>query len=60
MSGILKSKAQYDRSLGKVQTTRMYREAMLQDLSNEIERVREEEVDNVILASNFNQDLQGE
>ena len=59
-SGILKSKAQYDRSLGKVQTIRTYREAMIQDLSNEIERAREEEVDDVILAGDFNQDLQGE
>ena len=42
-----------------MKTTRTYREAIIQDLSNEIKWARKEEVDDVILASDFNQDLKG-
>ena len=34
--GILKSRAQYDRCTGKVQTSRQYRNKLLKSLSNEL------------------------
>ena len=55
--GIMKSKVQYDRSTGEVKTTREYRKALLTNLSKEIIKSKEENVDNVMIARDFNQDI---
>jgi len=43
-SGILKSKAQYDRVGGEVKTTREYRTEMLRDLLTEINQIKNESI----------------
>ena len=56
----MKSKAYYDRSNGEVKTTRKYREELLQNLSEEITKFREDNVNDVIITGDFNQDIQSE
>ena len=56
-SGILKSKVQYDRVRGEVKITREYRTEMLRDLSTEINQIKNEGVQGIILTGDMNQDI---
>ena len=58
--GILKSKAQHDRSKGVVLTTRECRENLLSNLNEEVIKAMNENVSDIIIAGDFNQDIQGE
>ena len=59
-SGILTSRAQYDRHTGKVQTTKYYREEILEEIATEIRRVKSEGISDIIVSGDFNQDILSE
>jgi len=52
--GILKSRAQHDRYKEKVNTAKQYREELLEDITQEIKRVREEGVQAILVSGDFN------
>ena len=56
-SGILTSKAQYNKALGKTNTTKYYRSEILKNIINEIMQGKEEGVKECIVAGDFNQDI---
>jgi len=58
--GILKSRAQYDRRNGEVRMSRQYRDELLEKLSLEVEKARNEGVKDIIIAGDFNQDIDGD
>ena len=58
--GILKSRAQYDRCIGIVKTSRQYRDELLTDLSEEIRKAQEDDVKDFIIAGDFNQNVEGD
>jgi len=58
--GILKSRAQYDRRNGEVRTSRQYRDELLEKLLLEVEKARNEGVKDIIIAGDFNQDIDGD
>ena len=55
--GILKSKAQYDRIKGEVRTAKRYRDDMLNELSAEVQKAKDDGVDGVIIGGDFNQNI---
>ena len=57
---ILNSTAQYDRCSGEVQTSCQHRDDLLEQLSIEVKQARDENVDNIIIAGDFNQDIAGD
>ena len=56
-SGVLTSKAQYDRVSGEVKTTREYRTDMLNELTEEIGKLKAAGVTGIILTGDMNQDI---
>jgi len=56
-SGIMTSKAQYDRIEGKIRTAKEYREEILIEVSNEVQEQREKGISEYIIAGDMNQDV---
>ena len=57
---MLKSRAQHDRSSGEVKTSREHREDLLKQLSEGIWKQYLEQVDDVLIAGDFNQNVDSE
>ena len=58
--GILKSRAQYDRCCGEVKTSRQYRDQLLDDIAEEIKIAKADDVNDFVIAGDFNQDIAGD
>ena len=55
--GIMKSRAQYDRSTGSVKMSRQYRQDILESISKEIKTSKNENINDFLIAGDFNQDV---
>ena len=58
--GILKSRAQYDQCKGEVKISRQYRDELLVEIAEEINIARKDDVKDIIVAGDFNQDIESE
>ena len=56
-SGILKSRAQYDRVGGEVKSSQQYRTELLQELSNEINKLKTNGIKGIVIIGDMNQDI---
>ena len=56
-SGILKSRAQYDRVGGEVKLSQQYRTELLQELSNEINELKTNRIEGIVITGDMNQDI---
>ena len=56
-SGMLKSRAKYDRVSGEVKSSREYRTEMLRDLTNEINTLKNKGIQEITIMGDMNQDI---